>query len=264
VTLTDEGANQSVTGMATDNAGNSASTTVEGINIDKTAPTISASRSVAPNAAGWNNTPVTVSFACDDALSGVASCSADQTVSSEGEGQSASGSALDNAGNMASASEGPINLDMTPPELAVAGGGVFGVDEDVDATCSATDALSGVASTSCGSVTGPAYLLGVGAVDLEASATDNAGNVAMGSVQVTITVDGESLCNLVKRFSSHPIHAKAACALLHSAQADIDRGFNLGARLKLLAFNLLVSVLKGIAFSSQEVSILKDLAGEMM
>jgi hypothetical protein len=64
-TLTMEGANQSVTGTATDVAGNSASATVSGISIDKTAPTISASRSVAPNAAGWNNTAVTVSFACE-------------------------------------------------------------------------------------------------------------------------------------------------------------------------------------------------------
>ena len=38
-TLSSEGANQSSTGTATDNAGNSASATVSGINIDKTAPT---------------------------------------------------------------------------------------------------------------------------------------------------------------------------------------------------------------------------------
>jgi len=263
-TLSTEGAGQSVTGTAVDNAGNTSSTTVSDINIDKTAPTITASRSVEPNAAGWNNTPVTVSFACDDALSGVASCSADHTISTEGADQSASGNAVDAADNMASATVSGINIDMTAPELSVAGGGMFGVDEDVNATCSATDALSGVASTSCGSVSGPAYLLGVGTVDLAATATDNAGNVAVGTVGVTITVDGDSLCNLVERFASHPIHAKAACTLLHSAQADIDRGFNLGARLKLFAFNLLVSVLKGIAFSSDEVAILKNLAAEMM
>ncbi len=43
VILSTEGANQSVTGTATDKAGNSASFTVSGINIDKTAPQISIS-----------------------------------------------------------------------------------------------------------------------------------------------------------------------------------------------------------------------------
>ena len=39
-TLSSEGANQSSTGNATDNAGNTASDTVSGINIDKTAPSV--------------------------------------------------------------------------------------------------------------------------------------------------------------------------------------------------------------------------------
>ena len=40
-TLSSDGANQSVTGTAKDNAGNTASTTVSGINLDKTLPTVS-------------------------------------------------------------------------------------------------------------------------------------------------------------------------------------------------------------------------------
>jgi hypothetical protein len=263
-TLTMEGANQSVTGTATDNAGNSASATVSGISIDKTAPSITASRSAAPNAAGWNNAPVTVSFACDDALSGVDSCSGPVTLASEGMGLSASGMAMDVAGNAASVSEGPINIDMTAPTLSVAGGGVFYVDEDVNATCMATDALSGVASTMCGSVSGAAYQLGVGTHSLAASATDNAGNVASGSVSVTVKVDADSLCNLVYEFASNPLYAKAPCALLRSAEADLARGYRLSARIKLLAFQALVSILRGIAFSSAEAAILKDLAGDFI
>jgi hypothetical protein len=263
-TLSMEGANQSVTGTATDVAGNSASATVSGISIDKTAPSITASRSAAPNAAGWNNGAVTVSFACADGLSGMASCSADQTLSSEGMGQSASGMAMDIAGNAASVSEGPINIDMTAPVLSVAGGGVFYVDQNVDATCMATDALSGVSSTTCGSVSGPAYQLGVGTFPLAASAVDNAGNIATGSVTVTIKANANSLCHLVERFASNAAYAKAPCALLHSAEADLQRGFKLGARVKILAFQVLVSLLKGAAFSTAEVNILKDLAGDMI
>src|SRR5207248_9094199 len=72
-TVTAEGTDQPVTGTATDNARNSV-TDPATVSIDKTAPTITADRSLAANANGWNNTDVTVSFSCSDALSGVASC----------------------------------------------------------------------------------------------------------------------------------------------------------------------------------------------
>ena len=72
VTLTAEGANQSATGSVTDLAGNTASATLGGVNIDKTAPVLTTSQNPGPNAFGWNNGPVTVSFNCSDGLSGLA------------------------------------------------------------------------------------------------------------------------------------------------------------------------------------------------
>jgi len=74
-------------GAGPDLAGNSASATASGINIDKTAPTVSASASPAANANGWNNTDVTVSFSGSDSLSGIASCDAPVVLSSEGAGR---------------------------------------------------------------------------------------------------------------------------------------------------------------------------------
>ncbi|MFZ0321553.1 MAG: IPT/TIG domain-containing protein [Candidatus Sulfotelmatobacter sp.] len=53
------GANQKVTGTVTDVAGNSASVTTT-LNIDLSAPTITASVSPAANGNGWNSSPVTV------------------------------------------------------------------------------------------------------------------------------------------------------------------------------------------------------------
>src|SRR6266581_980572 len=76
-------------GTCTDLAGNSASTTVTGINIDLTAPVISGSRTPAPNGAGWNNTAVTTHYTCSDALSGVSSLTRDQIRIYESHGQSA-------------------------------------------------------------------------------------------------------------------------------------------------------------------------------
>jgi len=65
-----EGADQTATLGFTDLASNGASATVGGIHVDLTPPTIAGTRAPLANAAGWNNTPVTVSFTCDDALSG--------------------------------------------------------------------------------------------------------------------------------------------------------------------------------------------------
>ena len=147
--LSAEGAGQSATGTAVDLAGNIASVTVPNINIDKTAPTASASASPGPNANGWNNTDVTVSFTGDDDLSGIASCSAPFVLTIEGAEQSASGTCTDLAGNVsAQATASGINIDKTAPTPVH--GGPFSVDEGssipVDGTNS-TDALSGVGST---------------------------------------------------------------------------------------------------------------------
>ena len=57
------------------------------IKRDATPPTISGAAAPAPNAAGWNNTDVIVSFTCSDSLSDVASCGPNQTLSSDGAGQ---------------------------------------------------------------------------------------------------------------------------------------------------------------------------------
>ena len=69
VTLSGEGANQSATGTAIDNAFNSASTTVSGINIDVTMPTTTAS--VAPSN-GSTSGDHTVTLSAIDNLSGIA------------------------------------------------------------------------------------------------------------------------------------------------------------------------------------------------
>jgi hypothetical protein len=126
------------------------------IKRDATPPTITGSASPAANANDWRNSAVTVSFTCDDALSGIATCTAPQTLG-EGTNQSASGTATDKAGNTASTEVTGISVDMTPPVIA-------GMPTTCTlwppnhkmvqvATVTATDALSGVAPGSF-SVTG--------------------------------------------------------------------------------------------------------------
>ncbi len=146
-----EGAAQSVTGTAADRAGNTASVSVSDINIDLTAPTIQASRTPAPNAAGWNTAAVTVSFTCTDALSGVDSCTPATVRSSEGAAQSVTGTATDRAGNTASVSVDDINIDSTAPQVSITGvadAQLFTLGTPLpEIACETTDALSGVASS---------------------------------------------------------------------------------------------------------------------
>jgi hypothetical protein len=158
VVVSSEGANQSRSGTVTDAAGNTASTTVGNINIDKTAPTINASRTPAANANNWNNSDVTVHFTCSDALSGLdGSCPADVVVSSEGANQSVTKSVTDKAGNTASATQNDINIDKTNPNISAsvlnqpdANTGWYNISTggpQVHFDCS--DALSGIAAGAC-------------------------------------------------------------------------------------------------------------------
>jgi len=94
--------------------GSSVTVTISG--VDNDLPTITASAKPGPNAAGWNNSNVTVTFTCADKTSGVASCTPPVTVSTDGANQVIKGTATDLAGNTASTSV-TINLDETAPNI---------------------------------------------------------------------------------------------------------------------------------------------------
>jgi hypothetical protein len=117
ITLPAEGINN-IGYYAVDNAGNSETPHPLTIKIDKTLPAITATVSPAPNAAGWHNSDVTVTFTCIDGTSGIASCSGPVTVTTEGTNQVISGTAVDSAGNTATTSV-TLNIDKTAPSLSV-------------------------------------------------------------------------------------------------------------------------------------------------
>ncbi len=147
-TLTADGANQSVTGTATDAAGNSASTSVTAISIDKTPPTISGAPTSAPNGAGWYQGNVTIHWTCADALSGLAAaCPANSTISGEGSALTSSASVSDRAGNTTNATSSPaVKIDRTAPVTTASAVPVWN-NTDMTVALTASDALSGVAAT---------------------------------------------------------------------------------------------------------------------
>ncbi|HEX7025947.1 MAG TPA: Ig-like domain-containing protein, partial [Gammaproteobacteria bacterium] len=143
-----EGANQTISGTARDQAGNEATASVT-LNIDKTPPTINPQPNPPANQAGWNSSTVTVGFDCQDVLSGMADCSAPVTLTHEGAGQTASGSGRDIAGNTAEKTL-TVNLDQTPPTITTQfsaqpnSAGWYSQAVTLSFTCN--DALSGVQS----------------------------------------------------------------------------------------------------------------------
>src|SRR5213075_1176237 len=145
------------------------------------APIPSATPSPSANAHGWNNSDVTVAFSATDALSGVLSCDPSSVLSNEGAGQSASGSCIDLAGNTAQATASHINIDKTMPSLSFASASPAANangwnNSDVSFAFTASDALSGVDSTSMAS---PLVLSSEGSsVSASVSVTDLAGNTA--------------------------------------------------------------------------------------
>ena len=164
-----------VSGTATDNAGNTA-TDQALVRIDLTKPVIHASISGIPSDDGWYAEDVTVSYECSDALSGIATCPEPDALG-EGADQSASGTAVDAAGNTATGGLTGIDVDETKPVLTADYSTAWHTG-DVTVHWSCTDALSGVAtSPTDDTVTGEGDNL-----SSAASCTDKAGNTATKTV----------------------------------------------------------------------------------
>ncbi len=167
--------------------------------IDKSAPNApTASLSAAPNAAGWNNTDVVVSFAADgpdNGPSGIASCTADVPVSVETAGQTVSGTCTDNAGNVSAAKQVTVKLDKTGPVISqtvtatpdLPNGDNGWYTSNVQVEFTATDGLSGPA-TAAKTVTSSGE--GVAVEVASPAFTDIADNTtAAGAVKKTYKVD---------------------------------------------------------------------------
>jgi hypothetical protein len=86
--------------------------------------------------------------------------------------------------------------------------------QTVSITCSASDALSGVATSTCKAITGPAYSFGPGSHTFSATAIDKAGNVGSGSASFVVKVTVAGLCNLTKQYFADQQIASSLCVLL--------------------------------------------------
>lgn len=96
-----------------------------------------------------------------------------------------------------------IKRDTTPPTVTYSGNqGIYSVLDTVDITCTAADATSGIASTTCADITGTGLDLGLGAHADTATAVDSAGNGATAITSFTVGVSLSELEALVRQWVS--------------------------------------------------------------
>jgi hypothetical protein len=165
---------------------------------------------------GWYTSDVNVSWSVTDGTSGVASsvgCSA-TTTTTDNAGTTYTCTATNGAGLSATQSVS-AKRDATKPVIGYAGNaGSYTVDQTVAITCSASDAMSGLASSTCANISGAAYTFAIGANNYAASAQDNAGNINAASASFTVSVTSGSLCALVQRWVSNAGVANSMCVKL--------------------------------------------------
>lgn len=173
---------------------------------DTTPPVIAATVSPAANGSGWNNSAVTVSWSLSDPESGIASSSGcgSSTVSSEGAGISLNCSASNGAG-LTAAQSVSLSIDLTAPTVSYSGNaGSYTVDQQVSISCTAADALSGVASSSCSNISGPAYSF-ASSNSFSATATDLAGNTGSGSASFSVVINASGINALIGQCTAAPL-----------------------------------------------------------
>jgi hypothetical protein len=152
--------------------------------IDKTPPAVtSATPSRAPDANGWYNAPLSVSFAGSDGVSGIAGCSGGAYTGPDARAAGIGGSCTDVAGHVTAAGFA-LKYDSTPPEVNAAperqpdANGWY--NKPVKLLLSGGDSLSGLESCDAKPYAGP----DASPAALTGSCRDAAGNTTAKTISI--------------------------------------------------------------------------------
>ncbi len=120
-----------------------------------------------------------------------------------------------------------------------------------------------MASTTCQTISGPAYSFALGVNTFSATATDNAGNVGTGSVTFTVGVTPTSLITLTNRFETNRLVAHQLDSALEGViwaegmhNAEMKANF-------INTYIMEVNLQRGHTLTNQQADILIRLAGSL-
>lgn len=148
---------------------------------DTTAPVAAPTASPAPNANGWNNTAVTVSWNWADETGGsgidTAACTASSTSNGQGDDFPLSASCADVAGNLGHGST-TVDIDLTAPTVTCGTTPtyVLGSTSTSGVTATVTDSLSGPVNATIGAPVTAGDVATAGVKSVSVTGTDLAGN----------------------------------------------------------------------------------------
>lgn len=189
-----------------------------GLNLsaDRTPPVVTHVISGTPSASGWYASDVTVTFSATDPESPVTTTGCrTQSISASTGLNGVTFTCVATSAGGATTDAVTIKLDKIAPVVTYAGNsGSYTVDQTVVITCTPSDNLSGVASSTCAALSGGAYAFQVGSNTFTATAIDNAGNVGTGATTFTVNVTTASVCALVQRWVSSAGVAHSLCVKL--------------------------------------------------
>jgi hypothetical protein len=113
-----------------------------------------------------------------------------------------------------------VKRDATAPSVAYAGNQPsYSLTDTIAITCSASDALSGLASNTCAAVSGPATSF-LGSNTRSATAVDNAGNSTTATITFTVVATVASLCELTEQYVGHHGVAHSLCVKLEHGNIE--------------------------------------------
>ncbi len=213
VSQTDETTGVNLAGVCTNDAGLSTAAAALNVKLDKTPPAVTVTPSGQQGDNGWYTGNVTIATGGTDAISGVASCTENQSQTADTAGADFYGSCTNGAGLTSTNAQVTVKRDATAPtNVAVLGftdGAAYWPHETLPTVTCATpsDTTSGIASQ-----TGPTQNP---TGTFTCSAKDNAGNPASNSKSYTLRnydwkgfkspVDGGAVLNRAKAGSAIPV-----------------------------------------------------------
>lgn len=172
-----DSASASSVGGCTDKAGNSSSAALV-LRYDATPPVTTVTPARRPDAGGWYNHPVALTWSGSDPVSGIASCTSLTYAGPDTRNAAPKGSCTDGAGNTASVSY-PLEFDDTAPTVTAVSAArapdhAGWYNRPVGVTWTGADATAGIASCTSLTYGGPDN----GSAELSGACVDRAGNVS--------------------------------------------------------------------------------------